>query len=73
MFAGAHQFRDLADMAEIVHGPFVERLLERDFAGLLVHGAALPRAARERPQIFHVGLALLFEVVEGVLSVRIAI
>ena len=63
---GAHQFRDLPDVSEVVHGPLVEHLLQRDFARLLVHGAALAGGAWQRPQKVHVGVALLLELVETV-------
>jgi hypothetical protein len=28
MHVGAHQFRDLPDVSEVVHGPLVEHLLQ---------------------------------------------
>jgi len=73
VFAGADELGDLADVAEIVHRPFVEHLGEGDFAGFLVAGAAVAGAAGEGAQEFDVALALVFEVIEGIFGIGVAV
>ena len=64
VFSRSHQLSDLPDMSQIVHGPLMQHLLQGDFAGLLVPRAAFTGASRQGTQILHVGLALLFKMVE---------
>ena len=73
MLARAHQFGHLADMPEIVHGPLMQHLLERDLAGRLVPGSPFAGATRQRPQELDVSLALLLEVIERIFGIGIAI
>src|SRR5580704_16302316 len=61
VFSGSHQLSDLPDMSQIVHGPLMQHLLQGDFAGLRVPGAAFTGASRQGPQILQVTLALLFK------------
>ncbi len=73
VFSRSHQLSDLPDMSQIVHGPLMQHLLQGDFAGLLVPRAAFTGASRQGPQILHVGLALLFKMVEGIFRIGIAV
>src|SRR5208283_5709470 len=71
VFSRSHQLSNLPDMSQIVHGPLMQHLLQGDFAGLLVPGAAFTGASRQGPQILHIDLALLFKMVEGVFRIGI--
>ena len=73
VFSRSHQFGDLPDMSQIVHGPLVQHLLQGDFADLLVPGATFPGASRQSPQKFQIRLALILKVVEGIFRIGIAI
>jgi hypothetical protein len=48
--AGAVEFGDLADVAEVVRGPFVEHLLERDQAELGMLRGTSAYVWRQRPE-----------------------
>ena len=48
--AGAVEFGDLADVAEVVGGPFVEHLFERDQSELGMLGGACADVGREGSQ-----------------------
>ena len=73
VFARAHQFRDLPDVSQIVQRPFVQHLRQGDRAHLLVDRRALAGARRQVAQGFDVGLALLLEMVEGILGIHVAV
>src|SRR5437773_5292204 len=73
VLASAGQFGDLADVAEVVEHPFIQHLRHGDLAVLLVKGEAIARAGGEVAEELDVVLALLFEVIEGILGVGIPI
>src|SRR3981189_1749946 len=66
IFARADQLRHLADVAEIVQRPFVQHLRKRDRAYLFVYGRARAVFESQAAEEFDVGLALFFEMVEGI-------
>src|SRR3974390_3199333 len=55
-----HQFGNLANVPQIVHGLFMHLLLKRDLSRDFVHGLPSAGTARQRAQELGVGLALLF-------------
>ena len=73
VFSGADQLGDLPDVAQIVERPFVQHLRQGDLAVLLVHRYAIAGAGGKIAEELDVVLALLLEMIEGVLGVGIAI
>lgn len=73
VLAGAGQFGDLADVAEVVKRPFIQHLRHGDLAILLMQGEAIARAGGEVAEELDVVFAQLLEVIEGILGVGIAI
>src|SRR5215831_12066035 len=73
VLARTHQLGNLANVPQVVHGPFMQHLLKRDFSRYFVHGLPSAGTARQRAQELDVGLALLFEIVEGILGIGMAV
>src|SRR5437879_3068929 len=59
IFQRSNDFRDVADMAEIVKGPLVHHMRHRDRAKLGVHARSRGSGIRQRSQIFEIQFALL--------------
>src|SRR5215831_2108935 len=69
VFSGADQFHDLSNVAEIMKRPLVQHLGEGDLAELPVSRDTVTGAVRQIAKKFNVGLALIFEVIEGLLGI----
>ena len=60
-------------MTQIVKRPFEEHLVQRDLPGLLMQRHPATRFGRQVAQVFDVTLALLLEVVEGILRIGVPV
>src|ERR1035441_7568213 len=68
-----HDLGHIRQVPQVVHCPFVEHLRERDLTGFAMQGAPIAGGVGQGAHELHVGLALLLEMVEGILRIGLAI